>query len=188
MKTLADLTGTSGLPVDAHLVLDLVIPINDGLQAQGDLLVVPLADLAGQVSVPATARWREVPPEGVELLRGGTGKPGPRSSALRPAQAAGGNAHTLVADPGTCVWTGTVTDPTGLAIGVFEAMAPAYLLHREHGGTGIAPGSYVVRRQREQAPVEPVTARSALGVAHRETPRGVEAARLARPAVRFVCD
>jgi hypothetical protein len=172
MKTLADLTGTSGLPVDAHLVLDLVIPINDGLQAQGDLMVVPLADLAGQVSVPATARWREVPPEGIELLRGGTG----------------GNAHTLVADPGTCVWTGTVTDPTGLAIGVFEAMAPAYLLHREHGGTGIAPGGYVVRRQREQAPAVPVTARSGLGVAHRDTPRGVEAARLARPAVRFVCD
>ena len=172
MKTLADLTGTSGLPVDAHLVLDLVIPINDGLQAQGDLLVVPLAEVAGQVNVPATARWHEVPPEGIELLRGGTG----------------GNAHTLVADPGTCVWTGTVPDTTGLAIGVFEAMAPAYLLHREHGGTGIAPGSYVVRRQREHAPEVPVTARSALGVAHRETPRGVEAARLARPRVRCVCD
>lgn len=172
MKTLADLTGTSGLHVDPHLVLDLVIPINDGLQAQGDLLVVPLAELAGQVSVPATARWHEVPPDGIELLRGG----------------AGGNAHTLVADPGTCVWTGTVTDPTGLAIGMFEAMAPAYLLHREHGGTGIAPGSYVVRRQREQAPAVPVTARTALGVAHRETPRGVETTRLARPAVRFVCD
>jgi hypothetical protein len=172
MKTLADLAGTSGLPVDAHLVLDLVIPVNDGPQAQGDLVVVPLAELAAQVSVPATARWREVPPEGIELLRGGTG----------------GNAHTLVADPGTCVWTGTVTDATGLAIGVFEAMAPAYLLHREHGGTGIAPGSYVVRRQREQAPEVTVVARPAYGVEHRETPRGVEAARLARPAVRFVCD
>ena len=172
MKTLADLTTTSGLPVDAHLVLDLVIPTSDGLQAQGDLVVVPLAELTGQVAVPATARWREVPPEGIELLRGGTG----------------GNAHTLVADPGTCVWTGTVTDATGLAIGVFEAMAPAYLLHREHGGTGIAPGSYVVRRQREQAPEVPTAARRAYGVEHRETPRGVEAARLARPAVRFVCD
>lgn len=172
MKTLADLTGTSGLPVEAHLVLDLVIPINDGLQAQGDLVVVPLAELAGQVSVPATARWREVPPEGIELLRGGTG----------------GNAHTLVADPGTCVWTDTVTDATGLAIGVFEAMAPAYLLHREHGGTGIAAGGYVVRRQREQAPAVPVAARPWDGVEHRETPRGVEAARLERPAVRFVCD
>ena len=29
MKTLADLTGATVLPVDAHLVLDLVIPINE---------------------------------------------------------------------------------------------------------------------------------------------------------------
>jgi hypothetical protein len=174
MKTLADLTGATGLPVDAHLVLDLIIPINDGLQAQGDLVVVPLAGLAGQVSVPAGARWREVPPEGIELLRGGTG----------------GNAHTLVADPGTCVWTDTVADPTGLTVGVFEAMATAYLLHREHGGTGIAAGEYAVRRQREHAPEVRLPARVAYAVEHRGTPRGVEAERAARPQprVRFVCD
>jgi hypothetical protein len=170
MKTLADLTGTTGLHVDVHLVLDLVIPINDGLQAQGDLLVVPLADLAGQVSVPAGARWREVPPEGIELLRGGTG----------------GNAHTLVADPGTCVWTNEATDRTGLTIGVFEAMAPAYLLHREHGGTGIAAGNYVIRRQREQAPAVAATRFSAYDVEHRDTPRGV--VHQVRPQFRFVCD
>ena len=174
MKTLADLTGATGLPVDAHLVLDLVIPVNDGLQAQGDLVVVPLAALAGTVSVPAGARWREVPPEGIELLRGGTG----------------GNAHTLVADPGTCVWTDTVADATGLTIGVFEAMGTAYLLHREHGGTGIAAGDYAVRRQREQAPEVRVPTRVAYSVEHRGTPRGVEAERAARPQprVRFVCD
>jgi hypothetical protein len=170
MKTLADLTETTGLPVDVHLVLDLVIPINDGLQAQGDLLVVPLAELAGQVSVPAGARWREVPPEGIELLRGGTG----------------GNAHTLVADPGTCVWTDEVADRTGLTVGVFEAMASAYLLHREHGGTGIAPGEYVVRRQREQAPAVATARFSAYDVEHRDTPHGV--VHQVRPQFRFVCD
>jgi hypothetical protein len=173
MKTLADLTETTGLPVDVHLVLDLIVPVNDGLQAQGDLVVVPLAELAGQVSVPAGARWREVPPEGIELLRGGTG----------------GNAHTLVADPGTCVWTDTVTDPTGLTVGVFEAMTPVYLLHREHGGTGIAAGDYVVRRQREQAPAVAVTARTTADVEHRLTPRGVAEQRAAiRPRVRYVYD
>lgn len=179
MKTLADLTGTTGLPVDAHLVLDLVIPVDDRLQAQGDLVVVPLAELAGQVRVRPGARWQEVPPEGIELLRGGTG----------------GNAHTLVAEPGTCVWTDAVTDPTGLAIGTFEAMAPVYLMHREHGGTGIAAGAYVVRRQREQAPEVATTRADDAAVwvdyttAHRETPRGVEAERRARPVrVRYVCD
>lgn len=29
--------------------------------------------------------------------------------------------------------------------------AAAYLIHPEHGGTGIAPGRYLVRRQRERA-------------------------------------
>jgi hypothetical protein len=173
MKTLADLTETTGLPVDVHLALDLIVPVNDGLQAQGDLVVVPLAELAGQVSVPAGARWREVPPEGIELLRGGTG----------------GNAHTLVADPGTCVWTDTVTDPTGLTVGVFEALAPVYLLHREHGGTGIAAGDYVVRRQREQAPAVIAAQRPTYDVEHRDTPRGVAEQRAAvRPRVRYVYD
>src|SRR5689334_2155877 len=98
MKTLAELTGATGLPVDLHLMLDLVIPVHDGPQAQGDLLVVPLDEVAGQVTVRARAAWDEVPPDGVELLRGG----------------AGGNAHTLVADPGTCLWTADVEDTTGL--------------------------------------------------------------------------
>lgn len=170
MKTLAELTGATGLPVDLHLMLDLVIPVHDGLQAQGDLLVVPLDEVAGQVTVRTRAAWDEVPPDGVELLRGG----------------AGGNAHTLVADPGTCLWTTDVADTTGLALGVFEALAPAYLLHREHGGTGVAPGRYVVRRQREQAPpFVPVTRPDAGG--HRQTPRALLAPRPARP-VRFVAD
>ena len=41
------------------------IPISGELQAQGDLIVVPLNELSDQVRVPATAKWREVPPEGV---------------------------------------------------------------------------------------------------------------------------
>ncbi|GAA0438607.1 hypothetical protein Acor_62850 [Acrocarpospora corrugata] len=62
---------------------------------------------------------------------------------------AGGNPHTLVADPRTCRWTTGVADRSWLAIGVFETSAVAYLLHPEHGASGCAPGSYVVRRQRE---------------------------------------
>jgi hypothetical protein len=136
MKTLNELTTSTGRPVDPHLMLGLVIPVHDGIQAQGDLIVLPLAEVAGDVKVHTNAFWREVPAEGIELLRGGTG----------------GNAHTLVADPGTCVWTPDVNDTTALALGVLETLAVAYLLHREHGGTGIAPGNYVVRRQREQGP------------------------------------
>ncbi|WP_433257854.1 hypothetical protein ACQPYK_21695 [Streptosporangium sp. CA-135522] len=72
-------------------------------------------------------------PEGVELLRG----------------AAGGNPHTLVADPDTCRWTTDVSDSDGPAIGVFMTSAVVYLLHPEHGATGCTPGSYAVRRQHE---------------------------------------
>ncbi|MCO6011304.1 hypothetical protein NE236_40780 [Actinoallomurus purpureus] len=43
-----------------------------------------------------------------------------------------------------------MTDADWLAIGVFESSAPVYLLHPEHGATGCVPGTYVVRRQREQ--------------------------------------
>lgn len=132
--TLADLTARTGLDVLAHLEREVTIPVVAGLQAQGDLIVVPLALLDG-VTVPRHARWADVPAAGVELLRG----------------AAGGNPHTLVADPGTCRWTRRVNDPQRLALGVLDAAAVAYLIHPEHGGTGIAPGTYVIRRQRERS-------------------------------------
>ncbi|GGN70583.1 hypothetical protein GCM10011579_045990 [Streptomyces albiflavescens] len=33
---------------------------------------------------------------------------------------------------------------------MIDASAVAYLIHPERGGTGIAPGRYLVRRQRER--------------------------------------
>lgn len=136
--TLGELTERTGLDVLGHLAREVAVPVVDGMQAQGDLLVAPM-DLLPHVRAgggrSSEVWWREVPPEGIELLR----------------STAGGNPHTLVADPGRCRWTSSVTDPTGLAIGVLEATAVAYLIHPEHGATGIAPGRYVVRRQRERA-------------------------------------
>ncbi|GII57881.1 hypothetical protein Pth03_62700 [Planotetraspora thailandica] len=131
--TLASLSRQTGLAVLDHLEQSVRIPVVDGLQAQGDLIVVPLPVIATSVQLWPDARWRDVPPEGVELLRG----------------AAGGNPHTLVAEPGTCRWTTGLTDSHWLAIGIFKASAPVYLLHPEHGASGCAPGTYVVRRQRE---------------------------------------
>jgi hypothetical protein len=131
--TLASLSQQTGLTVLDHLEQSVSIPVVDGLQAQGDLIVIPLDLVEPAVRVSAVARWTDVPPEGVELLRG----------------AAGGNPHTLVADAGTCRWTIHVRDEDGLALGVFETSAVAYLLHPEHGASGCTPGTYVVRRQRE---------------------------------------
>ncbi len=58
--------------------------------------------------------------------------------------------HSLVADDGACTWTGPVADPRGLALGIVEVTGVAYLIHPEHGATGIAPGRYVIGRQRER--------------------------------------
>ena len=99
MLTLADLTSRTGLDVLSHLEREAAIPVIDGLQAQGDLIVVPFADLTEVMIVP-NAYWREVPGSGIDVLRGG----------------AGGNPHTLVADPGACRWTTGVRDNTGLAL------------------------------------------------------------------------
>ncbi|MFD7183416.1 hypothetical protein ACFV90_25780 [Streptomyces sp. NPDC059904] len=133
--TLADLTARTGLDVLDHLERQVTIPVVDGLQAQGDLIVIPYAFVAGHLREPRRSDRRRVPTAGIELLR----------------SAAGGNPHTLVADEGACHWTDRVVDPTGLALGLIENTAVAYLIHPEHGGTGIAPGRYLVRRQRERA-------------------------------------
>jgi hypothetical protein len=130
--TLRQLANQASIAVLDHLELEAGIPVLDGLQAQGDLMVIP-ERYARDITVPPYASWREVPPTGIELLRG----------------VAGGNTHTLVADPGTCEWTTTVIDHSRLALGVLRASAPVYLVHAEHGATGIAAGTYAVRRQRQ---------------------------------------
>lgn len=132
--TLSDLTHRSGLSVFDYLDQSISIPVIDGMQAQGDLLVIPYHLVAGDVrSVNHTQRV-DVPLSGVELLR----------------SAAGGNPHTLVADGGRCRWSSPVRDEALLALGILENDVVAYLIHPEHGATGIAPGRYVIRRQRER--------------------------------------
>ena len=130
--TLADLTSRTGLDVLDHLEREAAIPVTGHLQAQGDLIVIP-AEMINTVNLLPYVRWRPVPPEGVELVRG----------------VAGNNPHTLVADPGTCHVTTAFQDRLGLTIAILDNTAPAYLVHPEHGASGIAPGHWLVRRQQE---------------------------------------
>ncbi|MBB5077352.1 hypothetical protein [Nonomuraea endophytica] len=127
------LSRRTGLTVLDHLERQVAIPVIDGLQAQGDLLIVPMPMVAVAITFRPGARWAKVFGSGLEVLRG----------------AAGGNPHTLVADDGACAWTWDVRDTLDLALGVFRCTRPVYLLHPEHGATGFTPGTYVVRRQRE---------------------------------------
>jgi hypothetical protein len=129
---LAEILDIAELSVLDHLELQVAVPVLDGPQAQGDLIVLPLA-MVPVVTTSHWTRWQSVPRRGVELVRG----------------VAGGNPHTLVADPGVCQWTGGHQDPLGLGVALFENTAPVYLIHPEHGGSGVAPGRWLVRRQQE---------------------------------------
>lgn len=129
---LSELLDRTNLDVLDHLERQVTVPVVDGLQAQGDLIVIPLT-MVPTVTVH-DSYWRSVPRAGVELIRG----------------VAGNNPHTLVADPGVCGWTTYVRDPFRLAIAAFQNTMPVYLIHPEHGGTGIAAGTWLVRRQQER--------------------------------------
>lgn len=129
MHTLSALIDRHGIAVDDHLDRQVTVPILTGLQRQGDVIVIPAADAA-----PATT---PVPSSGVAVVRG----------------EAGGNTHTILADgPGICCDTrqATARDLTLATLTVPEG-STAYLAHPEHAYTGIGPGTYSLRRQREQA-------------------------------------
>jgi hypothetical protein len=129
---LAELLDRNDLDVLDHLERQITIPVLDGPQAQGDVIVLPLA-MVSTVEAGSWAHWYWVPEGGVELVRG----------------VAGNNPHTLVADPHTCELTSAVRDPLQLGIALFRNTEPVYLIHPEHGGSGVAPGTWLVRRQQE---------------------------------------
>jgi len=108
--------------IPAHLVAETEVPLCSGLQRQGDVLVRPT-----RKSAKAGVR---IPKDGVPVVRGENG----------------GNTHLLVGD-GT--WASVEGDL--LELGVVDVETECYLMHPEHGAQGLAPGSYVISRQREQA-------------------------------------
>jgi hypothetical protein len=160
MKTLAEAIEVHGIDVDEHLDREMTIPVLTGLQAQGDVMVVPRPALT-----PATTA---VPRGGVPVVRGEFG----------------GHTHTLLGEG--AVTFDAVPREEGLDIGVLTVAedAVAYLAHPEHAYSGIGPGTYVLRRQRELDTSRPD--------AEELVERAADAARRAeadgRSAVRFVRD
>jgi len=133
--TLGELTARHGFEVLEHLEADVSVPVYSGLQAQGDLLIVPAERSGGFTGAT------EVPAAGIAVIEA----------------VGGGHEHRLFAGaPGTARFQPSGFD--GQDIGYLEVTGPAYLLHPEHGATGIAPGSYTLRRQREQADEERLVA------------------------------
>lgn len=126
--SLSDLIDHHNIEVLDHLDREALVPIVTGLQRQGDVIVVPTPDGA--------AATKRVPASGVPVVRG----------------EAGGNTHAIVAEGAVfCdVREATASNLTLATLTVTEG-ATAYLAHPEHAYSGIGPGTYELRRQREQA-------------------------------------
>lgn len=127
MHTTATLIDIHGIDVDEHLARDITVPVLTGLQRQGDIIVIPDPDATASTPVPAG---------GTPVVRG----------------EAGGNTHAVVADgPVHCdTRQASATNLLLASLNVPEG-STAYLAHPEHGYSGIGPGNYTIRRQREQA-------------------------------------
>lgn len=129
MITLSELETLAATRVLDHLDRQATLPVVTRAACQGDVSVLRVT------TPPATTA---LPQAGYPVVRG----------------EAGGNTHSLHAAPdaGVCftpadsrsdeLVLGTLTVPDG---------AEAYLLHPEHGGMAIAPGTYRIGRQREWA-------------------------------------
>ena len=127
MHTTATLIARHGINVDDHLLRDLEVPVLTGLQRQGDIIVIPDPKVTATTTVSAV---------GTAVVRGENG----------------GNTHAIVADGLVCcdVRQASARDLT-LAVLTVPRGSVAYLAHQEHGYMGIGSGSYIIRRQREQA-------------------------------------
>ncbi len=120
---------------DPHLARDVEIPMLSALQAQGDVLCVPLAgDFANLATERPNATW--APVRELAVVRGENG----------------GNTHLVVAAFGEARWTTDITSKSGagLDLGILDVIRPVHLLHPEHGGMGLGVGRWLIRRQREQ--------------------------------------
>jgi hypothetical protein len=109
-------------------------PVLPGMQAQGDVIALPVQ--CGPDHPAYAHAVRRVPPAGVVLATG-----------------AGGHAHTLLADGlGVRVAPDEYGSDRSLGVVFVAPGSVAVLAHDEHADLHLAPGAYVVRRQRQASP------------------------------------
>ncbi len=121
--TLAEAVAKTGKDVLDHLDQQCTVPIVTRFACQGDVAILADADTA-----PATT-------------------PIPDAGVVAVASEASSNTHSL---HGAAFYD---RRESGMQIGVLTVPdgSEALLMHPEHGAMWIAPGSYSIRRQREQA-------------------------------------
>lgn len=111
---------------------DFEIPVLSGPQCQGDVSICPVSEYPTKVSYDKAVA---VTTKGYEVIRGG----------------AMNNAHTLRTLDKRVTFAPAARQDLVLGKLTIPEGAEAYLEHPEHGFNGIAPGEYVIGRQREQA-------------------------------------
>lgn len=130
--TLDALIARHGVGVDDHHDLNSLVPIHTGLTRQGDVIVIPARMVrgAGTASTP-------LPKGGYPVVRGESG----------------GNTHMLLGEGPVFFDPAGDVSATQLDLGVLTVPegSTALLAHPEHAYSAFGPGSFVIRRQREQA-------------------------------------
>lgn len=128
ITTLTEAIARFDVDVLDHLDREVTIPSVSRIGRQGDVLIVRRDK--------TTAATTAVPTAGYPAVRGESG----------------GNTHLLLAD-GAVFYDARTPSPSSLDLGVLTITpgATGYLAHPEHGYLAITPGTYVLRRQREQA-------------------------------------
>ena len=126
VPTIEEVMTAHDVEVPTHLADQVEVRICHGAVRQGDVIFLPAR--AGKV-----ANLKPIPAEGIAVVRG----------------EAGGNTHLLV---GGGQWAANTSDPAiqGTLV-VASDSDPAYLLHPEHGCTAFGEGTFIGRRQQEQA-------------------------------------
>ena len=120
-----------GAEVPAHLDRQAPVPVLQGAQAQGDVLILPMTH-----EVPG--EWRQVSSAGVRVVDGGSAR----------------NTHWLHRG----VWSPDVAwlpAAQGVVLGYLRVPdgQTAQLVHTaEHGANGIGPGVYALHRKRQYDP------------------------------------
>jgi hypothetical protein len=131
--TLNELVDRYGVELLEHLDRQVAIPVTNAPQIQGDVSILPITDQPPAGAAPAGMEL--VGSAGVAVVRGENG----------------GNTHSLHGDGP--IYYGAADTRSKLDLGVLLVPdgSTAWLAHPEHGYMGIAPGTYRIGRQREQA-------------------------------------
>lgn len=125
MTTLAEIEAQYETTHLDHLDKEASVPVVSTLAFQGDVGIIRKSGVGSTTPIPA---------EGYAVVQGENG----------------GNTHALF---GVGFFTPAVASATSLALGTLTVPPgeQALLSHPEHGGLLINPGTYELRRQREQA-------------------------------------